>query len=119
MISRLLKLKRRQGVSIKTRRREPYRFTALGRRHYRESKTVRHKGIAVRTANIIATASDRIYEIPILSPDRVAVRRSYRATATDVNHDLMVVELDREFIRENVKPDTMAPAQQTGRGHVG
>ena len=76
-------------------------------------------GLGVGRADAVLAALDRVEEGAVLAPDRVAVGAAHRAAAADVDHEVVVGQLDRQRVGEDVQADAVAPAQQAGGREVG
>ncbi len=75
---------------------------------------MRLQGIGVRCTDTVLPSTYRVDEIAILPPNRVTLGTTLRAPMARIDHDV-VVEFDGQLVGKHVKPDTVVPAQQTGR----
>ncbi len=70
----------------------------------------------------IVTAGDSfspycIDEVAVLTPDRISFRPTHGPTGTDIDHDVMVCQFDRQPVRKDVEADLVVPTQYAGRGN--
>ena len=72
---------------------------------------MRLQRLGVGAADAVLAAPHGIDEVAVLAPHRIALGAAHRPAAADIHHDVVVGQLDRQAVGEEMQPDAVVSSR--------